>query len=84
MPVPSQPVTLSPEQLEELDKKLITMRHDINGSLALVVAALDIIRIQPAKLERMLATLAQQTPKITESLAKFSAEWDKTFGITRP
>ena len=38
MLLPAQPVTLTPEQIAELNKKLSTMRHDINNSLALVLA----------------------------------------------
>ena len=59
------------------------MRHDINGSLALVVAALEMIRFKPQTAERMIATLAQQPPRIAEHLAKFSAEFERTLGITR-
>jgi len=41
MGLPNQPVTLTVEQLAELNKKLSTMRHDINNNLSLIIAAVD-------------------------------------------
>jgi hypothetical protein len=84
MPLPSQPVTLSPEQLDELNHKLSGMRHDINNHLSLIVAAVELIRLKPQLADRMMVTLAEQPPKITESLTKFSVEFERAFGITRP
>ncbi len=84
MPVPSGPVTLTPEQLGELNRQLSNMRHDINNHLSLIVAAMELIRCKPQIADRMLATLGEQPAKITDSLSKFSAEFERTFGITRP
>ena len=84
MGLPSQPVTLTAEQIGELNRKLSSLRHDINNHLSLIQAALELIRHKPQMAERMLVTLAEQPPKITEALMKFSAEFEQTFGITRP
>jgi hypothetical protein len=84
MPLPTQPVTLSVEQLAELNKKLSDMRHDINNHLSLIVAAMELIRHKPDSAQRMVATLGEQPTRISESLRKFSAEFEKTFGISRP
>lgn len=59
------------------------MRHDINNHLSLIVFAVEVLRSKPEMLERMSATLADQPPKITSDLAKFSTEFEQTFGITR-
>ena len=83
MGLPTQPVTLSIEQLTDLNRKLSTMRHDINNNLSLMMAAAELIRHKPQMAERMLTTLFEQPPKITESIGKFSAEFEKLFGITR-
>jgi len=83
MAVPSQPVTLTAEQLEELTRKLSNMRHDINNNLSLIVAAIELIRSRPQMAERMLATLREQPPKIAATLNKFSAEFEQTLGITK-
>ena len=40
----SAPVTLSVEQVNELVKKLATLRHDVNGDLALVEATAEAYR----------------------------------------
>ena len=84
MGLPKEPVTLSVAQLEELNRKLGNMRHDINNNLSLIVAAMELIRHKPQMTERMIATLGEQPAKIGDSLAKFTAEFEKTLGITRP
>lgn len=84
MGLPSEPVTLTVEQLGELNKKLSAMRHDINNNLSLIIAAVDLIRHKPQTIERMMTTLAEQPAKITANMNKFSAEFERVFGITRP
>ena len=81
--VPNEAVTVSPERVQELNKHLSHMRHEINNQLALVVAAMELIRYRPEMREKMLTTVTQQAPKITEEIAKFSAEFEQTFGIMR-
>jgi len=84
MALPTEPVTLSVQQLEELNRKLSTLRHDINGDLALVVAAAELIKLNPDILQRMLSTLLEQPPKIRDKVDRFSAELEKMVGISRP
>jgi hypothetical protein len=84
MMLPSQPVTLTVEQIEELNRKLSHMRHDINNNLSLILAATELIRHKPQSLERMIGTLVEQPPKVTATIARFSAEFEKAFGIVRP
>ena len=84
MHLPSQPVTLTVEQIAELNRKLSTMRHDINNHLSLIVAAVELIHHKPQMAERMMATLSEQPAKITTAVTKFSAEFEHTMGITRP
>ena len=83
MALPNQPVTLTVAQIEELNSKLSTMRHDVNNNLSLIMASLELIRYKPETAERMLATLAEQPKKITGCMSVFSTEFEKTFGITR-
>ncbi len=84
MPLPKEPVTLSVEQLGELNRKLSNMRHDINNNLSLIVAAMELIRHKPQMTERMLSTLSDQPAKIGDAVSKFSSEFERTLGITRP
>ena len=60
------------------------MRHDINNHLSLIIAAVELTRHKPEMAERMLATLLEQPPKISDALVQFSAEFERAFGITRP
>jgi hypothetical protein len=84
MPLPSQPVTLSVEQVAELNRKLATLRHDINNQLSLIMAAVELIRYKPETAERMMATLGEQPPRIAAGLAQFSGDFERSMGITRP
>ena len=83
MELPGQPVTLSVEQVAELNKQLSNFRHDINNNLALIAAGLEVMQTKPHMAERMLAAVKEQPPKIVEAIAKFAAEFDKALGIKR-
>jgi len=83
MPSTTQTVQLSAEQVQELNQKLSTMRHDINNHLSLMLAATELIRHKPQMAERMMVTLCEQPPKISAAMAKFTSEFETTFGITR-
>jgi hypothetical protein len=83
MPLPNQPVTLNVEQIDELNKKLVTLRHDVNNNLALIVAAAEIIRRKPEAAERMWNGLTEKPHKIAEAVTQFSRELEKALGITR-
>ena len=84
MPLPNQPVTLNVEQIGELNRKLSTMRHDVNNGLALVIAAAEIIRRKPESAERKWNGLMDKPQKIAEAVTQFSHELEAALGITRP
>jgi hypothetical protein len=83
MGLPSQPVTLSVAEIDELNRQLSKMRHDINNTLSLITAAVELLRYKPEMAERMMATLLEQPSKITLSVREFSTEFEKIFGIVR-
>jgi hypothetical protein len=83
MATPPTAATLTAEQVIELNKKLSHMRHEINNQLAMVVAALELLRFRPEMRDKMLDTITQQPPKILAEVAKFSAEFEQAFGHTR-
>ena len=77
------PVTLSPDEVEALNKKLSAARHNINNYLSLVVAAVELMKIKPAMAERMLDTLGKQPDRIVEEMRGFSGEFEKALQINR-
>jgi hypothetical protein len=83
MGLPDGPVTLTVQQIEELSKKLSTLRHDVNNHLSLIVAAAELIKFNPDMATRMSATLGEQPPKISDELSRFSADFEKAVGISR-
>jgi hypothetical protein len=84
MPLPDHPVSLTVEQLAELNGKLSSMRHDVNNQLSLIIAAVELIRHKPQMAERMMTTLAEQPPKIAAALSRFSTDFERALDITRP
>jgi len=83
MAKPTRPVTLSIEQIDELNQKLSTLRHDLNNSLSLIAATVALIRRRPAVTEQMWNTLAEQPRKISESFSQFARDLETTLLITR-
>ena len=77
-------MTLSVEKIAELNGKLSVMRHDINNQLSLIIAAVEVGRLRPEKLEQMVGSLVEQPPKIASALSRFSADFERALGITRP
>jgi hypothetical protein len=83
MGIPNEPVTLTPEQVDDLNRKLSMMRHDVNNHLSLIVAAIELIRYKPEMQEKVQATLNEQPRKITDTISRFSAEFEQTIGWKR-
>jgi hypothetical protein len=83
MELPTQPVTLTVEQIAELNHKLGTLRHDVNNKLSLIIAAVDVLQYKPQMIDRMIATVGEQPQKIIDALTSFSVDFEKVFGIKR-
>jgi hypothetical protein len=74
MPLPMEPVTLSVEQVSELNRKLCGMRHDVNNKLSLIAAYVELVRRRPGNSERFLNSLDEQPKIIAEMISQFSAD----------
>jgi hypothetical protein len=83
MLLPDQPVSLTVEQVAELNGKLSAMRHDVNNYLSLIIASLELIRYKPETTERMMTAVGEQPPRIADALRKFSDEFERSLGVTR-
>ena len=81
MVLPEQPVTLTVEQIAALNQELANMRHDINNNLSLVMAAVELTRAKPQLTERMVGTLVEQPPKISQAMMSFCAQFEKALEI---
>ncbi len=84
MGLPKQPVTLTPEQIAELNRCLSKMRHDVNNYLSVLVAAVELLRIKPDAFEKWIGSISEQPTRIQDSVKNFSVAFEQTFGITRP
>ena len=83
MPLPTEPATLTAGEIDELNKQLSMMRHDINNHLSLIMAAVELVRRKPEALERMAVTLVEQPAKISDVMLKFSTSFERALGIRR-
>jgi hypothetical protein len=84
MPLPSEPVTLSVEQVAELNRNLSDLRHDINNNVALILSAIEMMRRRPETFEKMLDSMARQPLRINETVVQFSKALESALKITRP
>jgi hypothetical protein len=80
---PSHSISLSVEQVADLNRKLSTMRHDINNTLSLIVASAELLLHKPHLAQRMVAALLEEPPKISAALSQFSAEFERAVGVPR-
>ncbi|HEX7569157.1 MAG TPA: hypothetical protein VF492_01500 [Verrucomicrobiae bacterium] len=77
-------MTLTEAQVLALHQKLRDMLHDVNGRLANIVAAAELIRLRPDQppAER-LKLLLEQPHKAAESISEFSRAFEGSLGLKR-
>ena len=80
---PEGPVTLSEAQILALHQSLRDMRHDVNGRLAIIVAAAELIRLRPETTEERLKQLLDQPHKAAETITEFSRLFEGALGLKR-
>jgi hypothetical protein len=83
MRTPTEPVTLSVDQISELNRKLSDLRHDVNNKLSLIAASVELIRRRPEIAGRLLDSIDQQPKIIAEILTEFSAQVEAMLHIER-
>lgn len=76
MSQPPESVTLSAEQVADLQQKLADMRHNVNNNLALMVAAVELIKRKPEMAARFADNLIEQPQRIVDEIKKFSVVMD--------
>jgi len=84
MPLPNESITLSVEQIREVNSKLADLRHDVNNGLSLMTAAVELIKRRPENAGNMWSTLIEQPRKITDAISQFSRDFEAMLHITRP
>ena len=77
-------ITLSPEQVTELARRIRKLRHDVNNNLTLIISAGELLRRRPELAERMATTITEQVGKIEAAMRHFSNEADGFLGVQTP
>ena len=80
---PKGPVTLTEAQILALHDELRKMRHDVNGRLANIIAAAELMRLRPDTAAERLKLLLEQPMKAAESLAEFSQQFETRLGLLK-
>jgi len=83
MGLPQQPITIAPADVAQLNQKLATARHNINNHLALIVAAVELIRRKPELAPKFIESIGLQPDKVIHEIKKFSDEFERLLGVTR-
>jgi hypothetical protein len=83
MGLPSQPISLGPTEVAELQRQLSEMRHSINNHLTLLVTALELVRRKPEAAERLVANLLEVPARIRTDITQFSEQFERTLKMPR-
>jgi hypothetical protein len=83
MGFPTQSVSLHPDQVVELERRLSDARHGINNHLTLLSTAIELIRRDPSAAERLAQAMVDRPQMIREELMRFNRAFDEAFGIKR-
>jgi len=83
MALPRETVPLTAGQVANLDRQFSELRHNVNNHLALMVAAMELIRRKPESATRVIDNLLDQPQKILEEIRRFATEFDRNLKITR-
>lgn len=83
MDLPTHPLRLEAEQVEDLARHFSAFRHDVNGCLALVVAATELIRYNASVVTRMAGTLIEQPARIAGKTREFAMHCERVLGMRK-
>jgi hypothetical protein len=83
MKLPSEPVTLTPEQIDALNHLLSEVRHNVNNHLSLMTAVAEIVSRKPEMGPRMLPNLVAQPQKVTDEIRRFSTEFERLLRLEK-
>ena len=81
MALPTQPVTLDVQQIQDLSQHFSFFRHDANNSVGLISAAAELMRYSPNAAKKWSTTLIEQPPRIAGKTREFIGETERVLGI---
>ncbi len=64
-----------------LHRRLREMRHDVNGKLANIAAAAELMRMRPETAAERIKVLLEQPHQAATHLANFSRDFEAAFGL---
>ena len=78
---PSEPLTLTSEEVAELHDKLRATRHNINNSLSLIIAAAELVKLKPDAASRLVDQILSQPDRIMGELSQFGVEFETSLKL---
>lgn len=81
MALPNQPVTLTVQQIEELNSKLSHLRHQVNNYISIMTMAADVAQFKPEMVRKMPSIIVEQSGNIKDQVKSFSETLERMLGI---
>lgn len=76
-------MTLTEAEITALHNEFRKMRHDVNGRLANMVAAAELMRLRPESSAERLKILLEQPHQAAEAITQFSREFETSLRLVR-
>lgn len=80
----SEEITLSREEMAQLQKKFSEIKHSINNALAVMMALSEMSQRRPDYAEKLASTVLTKAPQIVSSLQEFTQALNEKAGTARP
>ena len=77
-------VTISREELVQLQQKFSEIKHSINNALAVMMALSEMSQRRPDYAEKLTSTVLTKAPQIVSSLQEFTQALNEKAGAPRP
>ena len=77
-------ITLSQEEISQLQKKFSEIKHSINNALAVMMALSEMSQRRPDYAEKLASTVLSKAPQIVTSLQEFTQVLNEKAGQPPP
>lgn len=76
-------VLLTADDARQLHKLLSDCRHNVNGCVSLIMSAMELAQLKPDAASKMMQTATDQSRKVADEVARYSAEFERVVQTAR-
>ena len=77
-------ITISREEMAQLQKKYSEIKHSINNALAVMMALSEMSQRRPDYAEKLASTVLTKAPQIVSGLQEFTQALNEKAGTAKP